>query len=136
MSASKIFIDSNIMLSLFDGDERRKSFAASLPKQNHTISTQVVNENVNVCLKKIKLTKAEAFSHGTFLMDNFNLVQIAPTTIQRAFVISDKYGFSFWDSLILSAAIESGCDTLYSEDMQNGQVIEKTLTIINPFLKE
>ena len=125
MNSSKIFIDSNMVLNLFADDQKRKDFASSLPKQSHIISTQVVNENVNVCLKKLKLSKADAFTHGEYLMDNFLLVQIARTTIQNAFDISNKYGYSFWDSLILSSAIENGCDVLYSEDMQNGQVIEK-----------
>lgn len=133
MNGSKIFIDSNIFLNLFGADQKRKDFATSLPKQFHVISTQVVNENVNVCLKKLKLSKAEAFNHGEYLMDNFLLVQIARTTIQSAFEISSKYGYGFWDSLILSSAIENGCDILYSEDMQNGQVIEKAITIVNPF---
>ncbi len=134
MRETKAFIDSNILICLFDGDLKRKSFTASLSKQGYTISTQVVNENVNVCLKKLKLSKAEAFSHGTFLINNFNLVAIGAITIQKAFDISLKYGYGFWDSLILSSAIENGCKEVYSEDMQHGQIIEKHLKIINPFL--
>ena len=57
-----------------------------------------------------------------------------PETIKKAIEIANKYGFSFYDSLIINAAIESGCKMLYSEDMQHGQVIEKKLTIINPFV--
>jgi predicted nucleic acid-binding protein len=134
MSENKIFIDSNILICLFDGDSNRKALANSLGNKNYFISTQVVNENVNVCLKKIKLTKAEAFSHGTYLIDNFSLVEITASTIQSAFYISIKYEYNFWDSLILSSAIGCGCNTIYSEDMQHNQIIENKLTIINPFL--
>ena len=135
MNGSRVFIDSNIMLALFDGNQKKKAIAASLAKQNHIISTQVVNENVAVCLKKLKFSKAEAFSHGVFLLGCFNIVQIAQSTILYAFMISNKYGYSFWDSLILSTALESNCSTIYSEDMQDGQIIEERLVIINPFSK-
>lgn len=54
-------------------------------------------------------------------------------SIKKACLIADKYKFSFYDSLIIAAALESGCSTLYSEDMHDGQIIEKTLTIKNPF---
>ena len=134
MRETKAFVDSNILLCLFDGDLNRKSFAASLSNQGYTISTQVVNENVNVCIRQLKLSKTEAFSHGMYLINNFNLVTIGAITIQNAFDISSKYGYNYWDSLILSSAIENGCGEVYSEDMQHGQEIEKHLKIINPFL--
>ena len=134
MSDKKIFVDSNIFLNLFGTNPEKKEFAKSLAKQSHTISTQVVNENVNVCLRKLKLSKAEAFAHGHYLMNNFLLVSITQTTIESAYVISTKYGFSLWDSLIIASAIENNCHTLYTEDMQNGQIIDKKITILNPFL--
>ena len=133
MSDNRIFIDSNILLNLFSADQKRKEFASSLFNKEHIISTQVVNENVSVCIRKLNLSKNEAFSHGTFLMNNFILVQIARATIENAFTISNKYGYNFWDSLILSSALEDECDIIYSEDMQNGQIIEDNLKIVNPF---
>ena len=133
MNGKKVFIDSNIFLNLFGADKKKKTFASSLPNQTHLISTQVVTENINVCLKKLKLSKTEAFSHGQYLMDNFLLVQITRNTIENAFDLSNKYGFGYWDSLILASALENGCDTLLSEDMQHGQIIEKTLKVVNPF---
>jgi len=55
-------------------------------------------------------------------------------TIVNACDIALKYHFSFYDSLIIAAALESGCSTLYTEDMHNGQVIEDRLKIVNPFV--
>jgi len=133
MNGKRIFIDSNIFLNLFGADKKKKLFASSLQYQTHIISTQVVNENVNVCVRKLKLSKGEAFAHGQYLMDNFLLSQISRATIESAFDISNKYDYSFWDSLIISSAIENGCDTLYSEDMPHEQIIEKKLKIVNPF---
>jgi len=58
---------------------------------------------------------------------------ISITTIHTALDIRERYNFSWYDSLILAAALEGGCDTLYSEDMQNGQEINGQLRIVNPF---
>jgi predicted nucleic acid-binding protein len=55
-------------------------------------------------------------------------------TLRDAIRIADKYGYSLYDSLILSSALAVGCKIVYSEDMQNGQVIDGGLTIVNPFL--
>jgi predicted nucleic acid-binding protein len=49
--------------------------------------------------------------------------------------LRDSYSFSYWDSLIVAAALDAGCTTLFSEDMQHGQKIESGLTIINPFIQ-
>jgi predicted nucleic acid-binding protein len=54
-------------------------------------------------------------------------------TINRACKMAEVYGYSFYDSLIIAAAMESGCNILYSEDMQDGHIIEEQLTITNPF---
>jgi predicted nucleic acid-binding protein len=54
-------------------------------------------------------------------------------TIREAFRLTTHYKLSHWDSLIVSAALLAGCDTLHSEDMQDGLVIEEQLTVVNPF---
>lgn len=62
---------------------------------------------------------------------NVQIIQIS--TLQQAHKIKLKYGFSYWDSLIVASALETNCEQLYSEDMQHKQVIEGRLTILNPF---
>ncbi len=47
--------------------------------------------------------------------------------------LGERYQIGHWDSVIISAALTAGCDTLYSEDMQDGQVFERRLTVKNPF---
>ena len=54
---------------------------------------------------------------------------------QSAVSFQSRYGFSFYDSLIVAAALEAGCTRLYSEDLQHGQQIQR-LTILNPFVNE
>ena len=55
--------------------------------------------------------------------------------IEKALEISEKYRYSYWDSLVLASALSSGSSILYSEDMQHNQIIEGKLRILNPFLE-
>jgi predicted nucleic acid-binding protein len=49
-------------------------------------------------------------------------------------MLAERYGFSTYDAMIVASALHAGCDTLWSEDMQDGMVIEENLRIVNPFL--
>ena len=129
----KTFLDSNILIYLLDQDKLKKEKVTLLLDPTFTISTQVVAENINVCLKKLKLTKEKAFDHGNFLLTKFNVIAIEKAFFPIAFQIAIKYQLSFWDSLILASALQSDCTQFYSEDMQHGLVIEGKLKIINPF---
>jgi predicted nucleic acid-binding protein len=62
-----------------------------------------------------------------------NIQPICFDTVKKCLSLKKKYFYSYWDSLILASSLESGCTVVYSEDMQHGQVIEQTLTIMNPF---
>lgn len=53
--------------------------------------------------------------------------------ILLSFKITKQYKYSIWDSLIIASALESNCSVLYTEDMQDGQIIDGKLTIVNPF---
>ena len=59
---------------------------------------------------------------------------ISLVTIHTALNIRERYNYSWYDSLIVGTALEAGCETLYSEDMQNGQLINNSLRIVNPFM--
>ena len=128
-----IFLDSNILVYLMDKDMEKKKKVASFMTDFHIISTQVIAENVNACLKSLKLSKEKSYNHGLELLEKFNVVMLNPSTFHSVFMISNKYQLSWWDSLIVASALENNCEILYSEDMQDGLVIESKLTIINPF---
>lgn len=130
----KFFLDSNICLYLFDKDESKFEKAKSLIDNSPIISTQVINENINVCLRKLKLTTKEAFRHADYLKDKSSLVYVKYKTIIISSVVMDRYNFSYFDSLIIASAFENECSVLYSEDLQSNQVIFNTLKIINPFI--
>ena len=130
----KAFLDTNVLLYLYDKDISKKSIAKKLLQSQHTISTQVLNEFSNISLKKIKLSTNELKEILSVLINHATLVFFSDVTIFKAIEIKEKYGFGYYDSLILSTALENNCTILYSEDMQHNQVIEDNLTIINPFI--
>jgi predicted nucleic acid-binding protein len=130
------FIDSNIALYLLDlNASRKKEIASSLLQNVPFISPQVVFECLNVCLRKYKMER-EVAVHFVTELTNASFIQAEnESVITNALFIFNKYLLQPFDSKIISSALEAGCTILYSEDMQHGLVIEKRLTIINPFLQ-
>jgi predicted nucleic acid-binding protein len=70
------------------------------------------------------------------IIDSVNVAGLSLPTIESCLLLKEKYRYSWWDSLILASALEAGCTAVYSEDMQNGQLIEDRLTIKNPFYEQ
>lgn len=134
MTDEKIFLDSNILVYLLEKDRTRRDLVLGFSNKGHYISTQVISENVNTCLKKLKMTKEESFEHGNYLFNSYNLVLITKEIILLAFKISIRYKYSYWDSMILATSLGNNCNILYSEDMQHNQMIEDRLKIVNPFI--
>jgi predicted nucleic acid-binding protein len=130
----KIFADSNVWLYLLGNDLTKKQIALRLLQQGHTISTQVLAENSNVCRRKFLLDFPTTERHIHNLITSCDIVLIQPATILKALGISQKYHFGFYDSVVIATALEAGCNILYSEDLQDGQVVEGEMTIMNPFL--
>jgi predicted nucleic acid-binding protein len=133
----KVFLDTNILIYCYSVDEQEKQEKAlkllDKHSENSLISTQVINELSNVLFKKFKLSSVEI--ENTILeIDNYiSIVNFTLTTQIKALKIKDKYKLQFYDSLVIATAIENNCTIVYSEDMQDGLLIEKILTIINPF---
>ena len=129
------FIDTNILVYCYTDDEPDK-YQKALKIANGTnifISTQVLTELSNTLKRKFKLDWQVVENAICEISSDFNVYINKPATIERACRVADKYQYSFYDSLIIGAALSANCKTLYSEDMQDGQVIENCLTIVNPF---
>ena len=133
------FLDTNVFVYLFDetnGQKRRTAevlVQRALEDGRGCISHQVVQETLNVLTRKLYATSEDA---GRLLDDVLlPLWRINPTRTlyRRGLDLRTRYGFSFYDSLIVAAALEAGCEVLYSEDLQHGQRIEG-VTVMNPFL--
>jgi predicted nucleic acid-binding protein len=130
----RVFFDSNIVVySVSHGDPRSEIARALLLAGGH-ISIQVLNEFVNVSRRKLGRSWPEIHAILNALRISCERVwPITDETHRVALVTAQRYGFSIYDAMIVASAILAGCDTLYSEDMQDGQQIG-TLTIRNPFI--
>ncbi len=133
MSGAEDFFDTNVVLYLLSADTAKADKAESLLASGGTISVQVLNEFVAVAVRKLRMPWTEI---REVLAQVRAVCVVEPLTIEtheRAMRIAERYGLSIYDALIVSAALLAHCKTLHSEDMQDGQVIERQLTIRNPF---
>lgn len=130
---AKAFIDTNIVIYSLGPNSSKATLAAPLFAHHPTISTQVLSETANVALKKLAMPLSETSKLLAMLEATCRVEIVTPATMQRALDIVGRYRFSWFDSLIVATALEAECDTLYTEDLQHGQVIEGKLTVINPF---
>lgn len=134
-TSDKIFLDSNIIVYAHsDVEPDKQKIAQTIISEKLTvISTQVLKEIANILVKKFKHSWHDVSKVLAEAVSNNIVHTNTSQTILEACNIAEKYNFSFYDSLIIAAALESGCNILYSEDMQHDQVIENMLTIVNPF---
>lgn len=134
----KVFFDTNIILYAYSEDEVEKQIIAQrlLEQADEAalISKQVINEITNILFKKFKLTANAIESVLLELNAVFIIADFSITTQIKAIWLKEKYNLQFYDALIIATALEQNCTLLYSEDMQHKQVIDSTLTVINPFL--
>ena len=134
----KVFFDSNILVYYADeSDARKQKIATALIKDaidsgSGVISTQCLQEFYNVVTKKLLCDKQKAKKMVEMFSNNLPVVKISVPLILSAVDISIKSQFSFWDSLILSAASDTGCATVYSEDLNDQQIVGGA-RIQNPF---
>jgi predicted nucleic acid-binding protein len=131
MSAGKPFFDTNVLLYLITVDARAEK-AETLLKAGGVISVQVLNEFASVASRKYKLTWPEVREALATIRAGCEVIPLTVEVHETGLAIAEQYGFSFYDSLILAAAVEAKCRMVYSEDMQNGQVVQG-VTIRNPF---
>jgi len=132
----RIFLDSNILIYSYSSTELKKQVAArALVSDNESfISTQVLQELCNILLKKFGYGHRETREAIAENCSNNWLFTNRRETVLQACEIATRYKFSFYDSLIVSAALQCECGILFTEDMQDGQLIDGQLLIKNPFL--
>lgn len=131
------FVDSNVWLYAFiDADDPAKSVAARELLQSATpvVSTQVVNEvSVNL-LRRAGFSEEQVRELVRSFYEKYRVVELTEPTLLRASELRERYSLSFWDGLILAAALAAGVGVVCTEDMQNGLIVDGTLRIENPFV--
>ena len=136
----KIFLDSNILVYFVDEHDSKKQKIAekliknSVEMKTGVLSTQSLQEFYSVVTRKSLCSKEQAKTIVEKFRNTLPITQISVSHILKAIDISIQTQFSFWDSLIISAAHSSGCVIVYSEDMSHNQIVNG-VKIINPFIK-
>jgi predicted nucleic acid-binding protein len=137
----RVFLDTNILLyaKIDDGSDKHSKchrlLTTTLVGSEIVVSTQVLNEYY-VNANKKNIPPAEIQNTIFQFISDFEVIPLTKELISKTFHILNRYKFSYWDSSIISAALEGNCDLLFTEDMQDGQIINDSLRIINPMLHD
>ncbi|MBS1826463.1 MAG: PIN domain-containing protein [Acidobacteria bacterium] len=133
------FLDTNVLLYSISGDPResgkRERAIALLEDDSSAISVQVLQE---FYVQATRASRDDAIPHelAAGLMEAWTRLRVQEINLEvlmGALRIRREYGYSYWDSAILSAAVALGCERVWTEDMAHGQVVEG-VTVLNPFL--
>jgi predicted nucleic acid-binding protein len=133
MSGAEVFFDSNVLLYLLSSDAGKAERVETLLQRRGVISTQVLNEVSAVVLRKQALSFPELHELLANLREFLGVVPLTVEVHERGLEVAERWEYSLYDSMIIAAALESGCRTLYSEDLQHRQMIDRRLQVINPF---
>lgn len=140
-SSSPYFLDSNIWLYALlnipnpsqEDTKKRQKADSLIDSPNVVISTQVINEVCANLVKKSKFSENQVQQLIQSFYNGCQIVEINQATLLLASNLRTQHNFSFWDGLIVAAALQANVSILYSEDMQDGLKINNQLEIINPF---
>lgn len=129
---SGVFLDTNVVLYLLSADERKANIAEAILAKGGTISVQVLNEAISVCIRKLKMPWPEVHE---FLDGVRACCEVLPLTLiihEQALTLAERYQLSIYDALVCAAALEGEAHTLLTEDMHEGLVLGN-LKLENPF---
>jgi predicted nucleic acid-binding protein len=132
----KAFFDTNVLVYAVAENDLRSAQAEELLASGGVLSVQVLNEFVSVARRKILMSWKDVRE----ALDAFRILCPSPLPItiemhEAALRIAEKHGYNIYDALVVAAALEAECATLFSEDLHDGQMIDGQLTIRNPFAK-
>ncbi len=133
MNSQTDFFDTNVILYLLSKDEAKADRALALVGSGGTVSVQVLNEAASVARRKLGCDWRQV---GELLGTVRGLCAVRPLTIHvhdQALRLAARYGLPIYDALIAASALDADCTTLWSEDFQDGQVLDERLLIRNPF---
>jgi predicted nucleic acid-binding protein len=127
------FLDTNVLIYLLSGDAAKAERAEVLLREDAVVSVQVLNELANVLRRKLNFPWDKM---SAFLEDILALAQIVPLDVEvhrEGLRIGRRYGLSVYDAMIVAAARAAACETLWSEDMHDGLVVDEKMVVRNPF---
>jgi predicted nucleic acid-binding protein len=123
-----------VLFYLLSGDTRKADRVEQLLAQRGVISLQVLNEFAAVALRKLRLPLADVREILDTVRAVCTVEPITVTTHDRGLAVCERYKFSLYDSMMVASALIAGAKVLHSEDLQHGQVIDRQLRVVNPFV--
>ncbi len=127
------FFDTNVLIYLVSGDATKADKAETILGEGGTISVQVLNEIANVARRKMHMTWDETHALLGLIRGLLPVVPLTVETHETGLALAERYGLAVYDAMIAAAALLAGCETLWSEDMQDGLVIDGRLRVVDPF---
>ncbi|MBI3250210.1 MAG: PIN domain-containing protein [Deltaproteobacteria bacterium] len=135
--AESCFIDTNIWLYAFTvgNDPKKTARAKALIEAQSAVfvSTQVINEACVNLIKKAHFSEQQVQQLIESFYAKYVVVELSKPLLLKASVLREQHALSFWDSIIVASALFTNVTVLYSEDMQDGLVVESRLRVVNPF---
>ena len=126
------FFDTNILVYLASGDAAKADRAEATIAGGGSISLQVLNELANVARRKMHMSWDETHAFLNMLRGVLTVHPLTVETHETGLRLAERYGLSTCDSMIAASALDAGCDTLWSEDMQHGMKLDEGLRLANP----
>lgn len=133
MSEVDSFFDTNVLLYLLSKDAAKADRAEALLASGGVVSVQVLNEFASVASRKLAMTMPEIREILSTIQGVCIVKPLDIETHKLGLELAERYGFSIYDGMIVAAAVRAECTILYTEDLQQGQMIAK-LQIRNPFV--
>jgi len=127
------FIDTNVLVYVASGDPVMAERAERIIADGGTISVQVLNELANVARRKMRMTWSETHALLSMIRALLPAQPMTVETHETGLALAERYGLSIYDAMIAASALHAECDTLWSEDMHDGIVIQGQLRIASPF---
>ena len=129
------FVDTNVLLYILENDVRKAARAKTLLLTQPVISVQVLNEAASAARRKMRLDWPRILDFLAELRAYVHVSAVTIATHDSGLRLAERYQLSVYDAMIVAAALEAGCATLWSEDMHDGLLVDDRLTIRNPFAR-
>lgn len=127
------FFDTNVLVTIASGDAAKADRAEAAIAEGGSISVQVLNELANVARRKMQMSWEETHALLNMLRGLLTVHPVTVETHDAGLALAERYRLSTYDAMIAASALQAGCDTLWSEDMQHGMALDEGLRIANPF---
>jgi predicted nucleic acid-binding protein len=127
------FFDTNVLVYIASSDPVKADRAEAIIASGGAISVQVLNEFANVARRKMRMSWQDTHALLSLLRGLLTVHAVAVETHETGLALAERHNLSIYDAMIAASALHADCDTLWSEDIQHGMVLDGRLRIVNPF---